>query len=59
MVGSEKEIAKRGLKILGEINKLSDLMEKKRYSKTDKIEMRRRLNNCEGLFRSLLFYLTT
>ena len=55
---SKREIEERSGEILGEMNILNDLMEKKRQTKTDKIEMRRRLNDCESSFRHLLFELT-
>ena len=56
---SKREVEERGMKILNEFDKISELMDKKRQSKADKIEMRRRLNDCMGSFHLLIFDLAT
>ena len=52
---SKKEIENRGIRILDEMNKLNGPIDKKRQTNANKIEMRRRLLDCEGSVRSLIF----
>ncbi|VUT27096.1 MAG: hypothetical protein MASP_01905 [Candidatus Methanolliviera sp. GoM_asphalt] len=56
---NKREIEERGGEILGKMNVLSELIEKKRQTKEDKIEMRKEFNGLEKRFGRLLFDLTT
>lgn len=52
---SKKEIEERGYEILDELNVLIELENEKREVKGFKREAVKRLNNCESMFRGLLF----
>ena len=52
---SKREIEERGKRILNEVNRIHDLMEKERRTREEKIEMKERLNGCIDSFSLLLF----
>ena len=56
---SKKTIEEKGKRILTELNRIHELMEKGRQTRGEKVEMKNRLNGCMDSFRLLLFDLTT
>ena len=56
---SKKAIEEKGKRILTELNRIYELVEKERQTREKKIEMKKRLNGCMDSFRLLLFDLTT
>ena len=56
---SKREIEERGKRILNELSRIRDLMDKGQRTYEEKIKMKKQLDGCSDSFRRLLFDLTT